>query len=321
MRNQRPGRSGVASIVAGLVLACAGCAPMPEYDVERTTLEGPGGTSGVRLRTDHFDMRVTAKDELLLDYLPPFMETTFAEYQRLVPAPAPPEERLIIYLFNTRDEWAGFTSRRFPAQAQTYLHIHAGGYTDYATATAVAFDLGRDRTLSLLAHEGMHQYFARFFPRPVPPWLNEGLACQFEAFDLKGPYPVFTPRRNFLRRNHLREALAVENGLIDMNRLLNMDAGEAIRRADESTRTYYAQVWSLVLYLREGGGDPDKPGFAALLADLGTQQLMDTLEAFRADHPELGQAGEGELLFRCYIADDLDAFMEDYRDFVLRLVG
>lgn len=315
-------RYGMVIAVCGLIGACTS---EPEWTC-RENVDPSGWTTedfgkGIRLRTTHFDLRITATDELLREYLGPFMETAYCEYEQLVPPARPLDRRLVIYLFDTRNEWADFTQQRFPYQAPTYLHILSGGYTDYPSATAVAFDLKRDHTLALLAHEGMHQYFSRCFPRQIVPWLNEGLACQWEAFELSGPYPTFTPRLNYSRRNHLREALSPGGELIPMRQLLRMDAGMAVREIDYSVRTYYAQVWSLVLYLREGDEGRYADRFQTLLNDLGSDTLLEKTQAYREAHPDAAGDSEGELLFKTYITDELDSFMHDYRNFARRLVG
>ncbi len=323
--NDRTRRCIVWNIVILAVSAgILGCSPEPEFTcrdaIDPSTFETESFGNGIRVRTEHFDLRVTAQDEVIREYLAPFLEATYCEYEKLVPPPQPLGKRLVVYLFNTRDEWAQFTKQRFPLQASTYLYILSGGYTDSASATAVAFDLQRDHTLSLLAHEGMHQYFSRCFPRRIPAWLNEGLACQWEAFELEGPYPVFTPKRNFNRRNHLREALSQENGLIPLRQLLQIDAGVAVREADVSVRTYYAQVWSLVLYLQSGDDGKYTAPFRQLLADLGTNAVREKVNAYLAAHPEASDESEGMQLFKAYLTVDLDTFAFDYRSYARRLV-
>jgi hypothetical protein len=308
----------------GLAAVLAGCTSTPSgaaVTVQEQEWVSPGGLEGVRLLTEHFDLRLTARDPVLREYLPGFMEGAFAEYRRIMPPAQPSPDPLVIYLFDTRQEWAAFTRHFAPVQAHTYLHIQSGGYTDFATATAVAFDLRRDRTLSLLAHEGMHQYLARYFPEPVPPWLNEGLACQWEAFELRGHRPVFTPRRNHLRRNNLREALSGGGGLIPLPELLRMNAGDAVIQTGQPTRVYYAQVWSLVLFLREGAGGRYNPQFNALLADAGTPRLRHAINAYRAAMPGSESWSDGEVAFRQYITNDLDTFTTEYADFARRLLN
>jgi hypothetical protein len=172
-------------------------------------------------------------------------------------------------------------------------------------------------TLSLLAHEGVHQYLARCFGQPVPAWLNEGLACQFEAFNLRQGRPVFVPRENFLRRNHLREGLS-HHDMIPLERMLSTHAGDALVGRTGSSRLYYAQAWALVLLLRED--DRFKAGFARLLADAGTPRLALSVSAYRAATPDKAGRSDAEIAFRQYITDDLEAFARDYEEFCRNLV-
>jgi len=315
---------GIVTALYSLVflVGCTTSLKIPRFHVEQKEWNeaSPGG---VQFLTDHFDLRVSSRDPPLVDLVAPFMEATFMEYRKIVPPPPDrtDQERMVVYLFGDRKQWARFTELRFPRQAPIYLHIHAGGYADYQSATAVTYDIGRDITLALLAHEGFHQYLARYFPEQVVPWINEGLATQWEAFDLKDGYPVYTPERNFLRRNSLREALSSENmGLIDLSRLLTMNAGEAVVKTGQSSRTYYAQVWSLVLYLRKGAEGAYAQRFDDLLGDIGTERFDDAVRLYRRSYAGSEPMSAGEAAFRHYIMDDLDAFLADYEEFARALV-
>ena len=89
--------------VIGLA-AIAGCASFPTPEpiaVEQRDWTAPGGTPGVQLLTDHYDLRVTTRDALLQEYLAPFMETAFAEYTLLIPSTRESPDRLVVYLFGT----------------------------------------------------------------------------------------------------------------------------------------------------------------------------------------------------------------------------
>ena len=301
-----------------LLAGCSAPAALP-VAVRQTQWSPAAGIQGVRLETAHYDLKITAQDPVLREVLPTFLEATFAEYQRILPPPEGRHEKLDVYLFDTREQWAAFTRRFVPQRAHVYLYIKAGGYVDQQTATAVVWDLGRDNTLTLLAHEGFHQYLTKYFPEPVVAWLNEGLATQWEAFDLHAGQPVFTPRLNYHRRNNLRETLAEPEGWIPLRKLLGMNAGEAVVQAGQVTRGYYAQVWSLVLFLREGGNREYARGFADLLNDVGTERLRNRVRAYSAGTTTAGSSF-GEMILRHYVTEDLDTFERAYRDFCERLV-
>lgn len=305
----------------GLVLAgCAAQAPPPPVQVERQEWTAPDGRTGRQLLTEHYDIRTTSRDRMLLEYIAPFMETAFDEYARLVPGEIDTSNRLVMYVFGSRNEWVNFTRRNFPAQAYTYMHIHAGGFMDRKTATCVIHDIGRDRTLALLGHEGFHQYVARVLTDTIPPWVNEGLATQWESFDLAGDRPTFTPERNFGRRGHLRDALGPEGGFIPLTDLLRMHAGEAVLETGRTVRTYYAQVWSMLLFIREGAEGRYADGLKQMLADAAEGRLELAVSGYRAARPEADDSSPGEIIFRHYITEDLDRFMSEYEAFSLALV-
>lgn len=323
MNQRRSLSAGPATVVSLLTLAAiAGCrtASPSRPSVRQTEWAPAAGINGVRQETEHYDLKITATDPLLRQILPAFLETTFAEYRRLLPPPEGRPGKCDVYLFANREQWAAFTRRFVPQRAHVYLYIKAGGYVEPRTAAAVVWDIGRDSTLTLLAHEGFHQYLAKYFPEPVVPWLNEGLATQWEAFDLKAGNPVFTPQRNYHRRNSLREALAGPQAWIPLPKLLAMDAGQAVVQAGQPTRGYYAQVWSLVLFLREGGFREYTRSFDRLLADVGSERLRTNVRAYQAASPTTADAGYGQMIFRHYITEDLDLFERQYRDFCEKLV-
>lgn len=322
MRNACPALAAAALIPATLWLTgCAAPERVP-VAVQEQEWTSPTGLKGVQLLTEHFDLRVTAQDAILREYLPTFMEEAFRQYAALLPPVRGSSERLTVYLFDNRDQWAAFTRGFSPEHADTYLHILSGGYTDHASATSVAYDLHRDRTLALLAHEGLHQHLARYFPEPVPAWINEGLATQFEQFELDGPFPQFTPRHNYFRRNNLRELVTeAHDGLIPLPDLLTMDAGQAVRGIRHGSRAYYAQIWSLALFLKDGPCPPEyQEGFGRLLVDLGTDRMRTAIRAQRVTTPDSDRLSDGEMLFRHYITEDLAAADGEYRAFAQALL-
>jgi hypothetical protein len=273
----------------------------------------PAGIRGTQFFTKHYDIRTTSGDAALREVLPEFVEASYRQYAKLVPAEREDGERMLVYVYGRRAEWALFTRQFVPAHAPIYMHILSGGYMDVPTATAVLWDVKRDQTLALLAHEALHQYIARHRPEPIPPWLNEGLATQFEDFDLDGPRPIFRPQRNLIRKNSLRESLALPDGLIPLDQLLAMHAGQAVTQAVECARSYYGQVWLTVLFLRTHPTYRD--AFARLLADAGTERLRIAIRGYRAATTLAAGLSDGEVAFRQYISDDLGGFSGELQAF------
>lgn len=222
------------------------------------------------------------------------------------------------YLFASRREWNRFTKEfAHPQRVSTYLRIQSGGFTE--RSTAVLHHIGRDRTLSVLAHEGFHQYVSKRFSEPIPAWLNEGLACYCEAYDLHRDRPIFTPTKNTFRMNNLRSGILAD-GLIPMQEMLQTHAGNIIELGGQRVGTYYAMVWSLVVYLRHGEDGRFADGFGRLLADAGTKRLQQSAREYRRTHPTDGEASSfGRAVFNAYITEDLDAFERDFHVFLSRL--
>ena len=74
-------------LAAGMILLAAlgGCAapsPPPPITAEQREWTAPIGVTGIQLLTDHYDLRVTAKDAVLLEYLAPFMETACSVWRQ-----------------------------------------------------------------------------------------------------------------------------------------------------------------------------------------------------------------------------------------------
>jgi hypothetical protein len=306
--------------VAALLLGCEPEVRAPAFTLTQAEW-GYHGAKGTHLVTDHFDIRTTLEDKMLVEVLPGFLEACYRRYEGIIPARSDAEDRLTTYIFNTRWEWGQFTDEFVPERAHLYRNIQNGGYTDQPTCTAVLYWIDRGRTLAVAAHEGWHQYVARHLPLQIPAWLNEGLATQMEAFELRGTVPTFESRKNYFRRNYLKTALIVkEKGLFDLSELLRMNAGDLFASPGKSSDTYYAQVWSLVLFLSEGPNKTYRDGFRRLLADAGSESMRVAVNAYRVATPSAANLSFGELVFRAYITDNLDAFCEDYIAFGKELV-
>ncbi len=173
------GRWGKPQLVAGVVaLSClaAGChGGMRSQPMVAT--EDPWafhGVAGTHFRTPHFDIYSTLRDKELEAALPNYVEAAYRQYAELLPPPAGEHPRLKTYVFNDRRQWERFAAERFPRRFPVYRRISAGGFAE--GNLCVVYYIQRPYTLSVLAHEGMHQYFANYFKTPLPAWLNEGMA-------------------------------------------------------------------------------------------------------------------------------------------------
>jgi hypothetical protein len=179
--------------------------------------------------------------------------------------------------------------------------------------------LRRIYTLSVIAHEGFHQYLGAQHATRVPAWVNEGLACYCESFQFRDDVPVFTPMENGFRREPLREVL-VSDTLIPLRSLLATNAGEVIvQNQSARTRAYYAQVWALVCMLRDGADGRYRRGFDTLCKDIGSRQMSVKARAAQIAAPDPSGTSFGESVFRAYITDDLEGFERSYHAYLRSL--
>lgn len=275
------------------------------------------GSEGTELRSPHYVLYTTCARKPFVDAMPDFMEACYDAYRDLLPPAKEPAEPMKAYLFQTRSDWERFTTEFSPARAATYLRIRRGGYSE--RGITVSHYSSQRATLSILAHEGLHQYLEETGRGRIPAWINEGLACYFESFDLVNGRPVFRPERNTLRAPYLREALQRDN-LIPLKEILGTNAGAAVHRNAGHVRNYYAQEWSLVLFLlSDESPSTYREGFHKLLNDLGTVTLEQRATS-RLNALNNQNLSPGEAVFRVYITEDLDQFQVDYRAYLIKLL-
>lgn len=316
-------RMGGMLVVLLPLWSAAGCGPAPErprivhYDQTPWNYRGIGGTE---LSSMHYRLRTTLRDEAFVNLLPVFQEACWKRYEALLPSDYTLDEPAVAYLFQQRWEWERFTEDFAPARAATYKRIRSGGYSE--RGVTVSHYSSRRGTLSVLAHEGLHQYLELTHGKRVPAWLNEGLACYFEGFDLDPSdrnRPVFTPEYNPLRSSHLRETLARKQ-MIPLADVLSTHAGNVVVQQSRRVRSYYSQWWSLVLYLLQPAyRNPYHDAFERLLTELGTDTMRIKANAYIAAATD-ETLSEGEAVFRAYITDDLETFEADYESFIRDLL-
>jgi hypothetical protein len=320
-------QSGAVSICArfvfvGAIAACAwGCAATrPPEPVESASEDWSfKGSKGNKITSDHYVLYTTCDSRPLLKVMPAFLETCWDAYAELVPCEGAPPQPLKCYLFKARWQWERFTEEFAPWRADTYKRIRSGGYSE--RGITVSHYGHRRGTMSVLAHEGLHQYLEVMRGGKIPAWINEGLATRFEAFALDAwSRPVFQPERNYLRIGHLREVVTAGR-LTPLQELLTTNAGIEIRKQSAHVRSYYAQVWSLVLFLLQPSDvNPYHDEFRKLLRDLGSEAMTRNVRAYQASDTD-GAVSQGEALFCAYITNDFGEFQANYEAFLHKLLG
>ncbi|UCC29688.1 MAG: DUF1570 domain-containing protein [Phycisphaerales bacterium] len=303
------------------LLSVVGCATngTPQRIEVWTGAWSEEGLTGRRFVTEHFEIVTTLRDAEFEAALPRFLEAAYKRYAGTIAPPEDVESKLTTYVFNTRSEWVRFARRRFPARYEVYSRIRSGGFTE--SHASVLFYVSRGTTLATLAHEGWHQYVGSRFDAPIPAWLDEGLACYHEAVEFAGAVPRFTPQRNTLRINSLREAVQTGTDM-SLREIIDTNAGRIIMQHHSGiTQLYYAQAWALVTFLRHGAGGRFAAAFDRMLDDIADGTL-----SVRVSAAGLGAAGGsdltfGEAVFRAYFDQRPEELSEQYYDHLVRVAG
>ncbi len=321
------------SILLVLALAClAGCAkpggegaavarpiiidaPPRPWDTPRT--------KGVQFISDHYHIYTTVDRQPLRKYLPGFMEAAHEHYLEMTGlAGRPRGRRMVMYVMATRRQWVLLTIARLGPRADGPLNITAGGYC-YA-GVCVLWDIGIRSTLSVASHEGLHQFFAHRMSDSLPMWLEEGLCAMAEAHIRRRDTVVFTPEHNPSRITCLRTAI-INNHWIPIERLLPMDAGDAVGKSSEKSLGYYGQVWALSLFLRSVPAY--RQGMERLIKDAQAGRLHRAAGVSARALAQLRRLGRpynrtvSLPLFRHYITGDIAAFDRAYLAFARNLSG
>jgi len=288
-----------------------------------TFIEGPwkdGGDNGVVVRTPHYVLRLSLREEPFRDRMPDFMETCFTAYASalgIIPAPVEPLE---MYVFGERGLWEKWTRKKLGRDAEIYIGLGKGGYT--TDSVSVLYDIGRFDTQTIAAHEGWHQFSQQTLQHPLPTWMEEGIACYMEGTRLSrdGGPSTFRPWRNFERWSELREAARAED-LIPVSELLDGTPQEFLQNGKNSLLTYYAQVWALVHFLREGENGKYRDQFSQLIQDSITGKLAGRLALSKAivgktmRHRAI-ELRTGNAVILEYFNTDFPRFVEEFGNFV-----
>ena len=311
-------------LATGVLGICAGCAPKTAefeplrdvpYEIEPWSYRNHPGHV---VRSAHYEVFTTLRDEALLAAVPQAMESAFDYYRTIVPSAREPAQRMQVYLFASRGQWSAFTRGRYGrARARQLLKIHNGGYSE--GGVAVIEYTSHSSTFAILAHEGFHQYVHCCVDGPLPAWLNEGLAVLCEgqvwgAHELKG----FDPWANPYRLNSLTDAMRRDQ-IFPLSELLETHAGRVVGSSTRRVATYYGQLWALVLFLREGADGKYEPQFTRLLERVGSTNLV---QFARAAHVASDQHkfSFGRALFEGFISKDFETVESEFREFVRRRI-
>ncbi|MHC4366231.1 MAG: hypothetical protein ACYSW8_01300, partial [Planctomycetota bacterium] len=178
-----------------------------------------------------------------------FLESAYRAYNSQLPEPIETQNKFTVYLFADRRQWEDFTRDFTGEQAETFCRIKAGAY--YHNGACVAYDIGPQRTLSVLGHEGWHQFTDRHFNFRLPSWLDEGVATLFETHGTEEGTFNLEPAKNTYRLSGLKKTLA-NNKMIPLRDLIASNPGNVLATDQtEAVTAFYSQSYALVRFLQE----------------------------------------------------------------------
>ncbi len=278
---------------------------------------------GLKLTTAHYEIFTTLLEPLMLSQVPGFVESAYRGYNSQLPEPIETTIKLTVYLFAERKQWEDFTKSFTGPQAPMYLKIKVGAY--YLKGACVTYNIGRERTFSVIGHEGWHQFNKRHFKFRLPSWIDEGIAMLFETNRYEQGLFYFEAGRNLSRLGGLKQTL-MNDKMIPLKRLIAMNPGEAIVTSDETVMAFYSQSYALVRFLREEDYGKRLGNYRQLLLDglNGKWPLEKQGRRIAGDRnipmTVWWNRAIGTKLFEYYIGDDFNQIEKEYLTFCRKIV-
>jgi hypothetical protein len=280
---------------------------------------------GLKLITEHYEICTTFMEPLVLRQLPRFMELAYQGYTAQLPVPIKSARRSTVYLFADRGQWEQFTRDFAGEHAELFCAIKEGAYCH--NGACVAYNIGRTRTFSALAHEGWHQFSGRHFKYRLPSWLDEGVAMLFEQFSHENGTFRFAPQDNDYRIGDLKQTITGRK-MLPLRDLLAMNPGEVLAvDQSQAVRSLYSQWYALVRFLREGSHGARLAGYQKMLADGadGNWPIDSISKEIARDRNKprtvLWNEIVGIALFKAYIEADLDQIQREYLAFCRQIAA
>lgn len=280
---------------------------------------------GLNLTTTHYEIFTTLLEPLMLRRSTELIESAYKAYNRQLPETIETKHKFIIYLFADRRQWENFTNNFAGEQAEIFCRIKAGAYC--YNGVCVAYDIGSERTFSILAHEGWHQFSSRHFKFRLPSWLDEGIAMLFETQSAGDGTFDFEPANNTYRLVALKKTI-LRNKMLPVRDLIATTPGDVLATNQaETVMGFYSQSYALIRFLREAGGGKRLDDYHRLLADglRGNWPLDEATKkiAFDRNIPRniLWNRRLSLVLFHEYIDNDFAPIEKEYCDFCRKITG
>ena len=309
--------------------------PAPAPVDRREVATGAGVSSAAVLRTDpwvweglqgrvmhsrSFSIYTTETDPMIIGRMPGFLDAGVEHYITAITPLPRPTSRLETFVMGDRGQWQRLTLAMLGEQGRTLTYIERGGFA-YG-GRSFLFDIGAADTLAIAVHEGWHQYTQRTFRDRLPSWAEEGLATLMEGHRWTGNDVVFLPWSNLERFDRLRDA-AGKRTLLPLETVLTANPQALMQKGFDAPVTWYAQLWALMHFLREGAGGKYRPALDRLVADAAAGRMGRAM-AIQLDDPRASSLlaqRSGLQVFRAYFARDLGPFEAEYRAFITAVIG
>lgn len=280
-----------------------------------------GEAPGQVIRTRHFAIFTTEREPIITERLPGFLEAAIPHYRGIVGPLPPPPYQMEVFIMATRGQWQDLTLSLLGARGVPLTAIERGGFA--VGGRALFFDLGPADTFSVTAHEGWHQYTQTTFRTPLPLWAEEGLATLMEGHRWTGNALVFLPWANLERYDKLRDAHARQT-LLSLPELLSVSPEQLMAQGpmgQERAVTYYAQLWALLHFLREGQGGRYREALHRMVADAAAGLLPQAVAlSLGAERPRALASVSGPAVFKAYFGGGPEEFEPAYRAFVAQVI-
>jgi len=280
---------------------------------------------GLKLTTAHYEIFTTLLEPSILRHSPGLIESAYKAYNLQLPEPIETRVKFTIYLFADRRQWEDFTNNFAGEQAAIFRRIKAGAYCH--NGACVAYDIGIERTFSVLAHEGWHQFSSRHFKFRLPSWLDEGIAMLFETRVAGDGTFDFAPAKNAYRLDGLKKTM-LRDKMLPLRNLIATTPGDVLATdRTEAVLGFYSQSYALIRFLRESGGGERLGDYRRLLADglRGNWPLDEVSKKIAADRniPRniLWNHLVSLVLFHEYIGDDYEPVEKEYLAFCRQIVA
>jgi hypothetical protein len=280
---------------------------------------------GLKLTSAHYEIFTTILKPSMLRQIAGIIESAYKAYNLQIPEPIETRNKFVIYLFADRRQWEAFTNNFAGGQAEIFRRIKAGAYCH--NGACVAYDIGSERTFSVLAHEGWHQFSSRHFKFRLPSWLDEGVAMLFEAQRTEDGKFGFEPAKNAYRLDALKKTMS-KNNMLSLRDLIVTTPGDVLATDQtEAVIGFYSQSYALIRFLREADGGKRLDVYRRLLADglRGNWPLDKVSREIAADRniPRniLWNRVVSLVLFHEYIGDDYESVEKEYMDFCRQIVA